>query len=167
MGLEIDLPEARSFAFSQAAVPLDRSRTEICLDNLPTSSSASVDAELSARFTEQVFGFRVSNRTKGMIFVRCKPTQDIDAVMRGIGRMRVIGISPAWWPRRHGPGNNVFSLSHSLTLSHHSEVRGRYKPGDCSDIQRIYFTEASAAPIFNSPSRALIQEACQWTREPR
>jgi catechol 2,3-dioxygenase-like lactoylglutathione lyase family enzyme len=33
----------------------------------------------------------------------------IDAFMRGIGRMRVKGQSPAWGPGRHGPGNNPFA----------------------------------------------------------
>jgi catechol 2,3-dioxygenase-like lactoylglutathione lyase family enzyme len=33
----------------------------------------------------------------------------IDSYMRGIGRMRVKGQSPAWGPGRHGPGNNPFA----------------------------------------------------------
>jgi catechol 2,3-dioxygenase-like lactoylglutathione lyase family enzyme len=33
----------------------------------------------------------------------------IDSFMRGIGRMRVAGQSPAWGPGRHGPGNNPFA----------------------------------------------------------
>ncbi|HEY8611260.1 MAG TPA: VOC family protein [Roseomonas sp.] len=33
----------------------------------------------------------------------------IDSFMRGIGRMRVMGQSPAWGPGRHGPGNNPFA----------------------------------------------------------
>jgi catechol 2,3-dioxygenase-like lactoylglutathione lyase family enzyme len=33
----------------------------------------------------------------------------IDSFMRGIGRMRVKGQSPAWGPGRHGPGNNPFA----------------------------------------------------------
>ena len=33
----------------------------------------------------------------------------IDSFMRGIGRMRVGGQSPAWGPGRHGPGNNPFA----------------------------------------------------------
>ena len=32
----------------------------------------------------------------------------MDAVMRGIGRLRDAGHEPVWGPGRHGPGNNVF-----------------------------------------------------------
>src|SRR5258708_22719536 len=34
---------------------------------------------------------------------------DIDAVMRGIGRMKDAGMATFWGPGRHGPGNNVFA----------------------------------------------------------
>jgi catechol 2,3-dioxygenase-like lactoylglutathione lyase family enzyme len=33
----------------------------------------------------------------------------IDSFMRGIGRMKTLGQSPAWGPGRHGPGNNPFA----------------------------------------------------------
>lgn len=89
-----------------------------------------VDAEATARFAEDILGFRVSDRTKGMVFVRCNRSHhsiafaragfaslnhiafemaDIDAVMRGIGRLRDVGMVPAWGPGRHGPGANVFA----------------------------------------------------------
>lgn len=88
------------------------------------------DAEASADFVEKALGFRVSDRTKGMVFVRCDQSHhsiafaragvatlnhiafemaDIDAVMRGIGRMRDYGLTAAWGPGRHGPGDNVFA----------------------------------------------------------
>ena len=88
------------------------------------------DAEYSARLAEDVLGFTVSDRTKGMAFVRCNASHhsiafaragytslnhiafemdDLDAVMRGIGRMRDAGFAPAWGPGRHGPGANVFA----------------------------------------------------------
>jgi hypothetical protein len=34
--------------------------------------------------------------------------QNLDAVMRGMTRMREAGFEPVWGPGRHGPGNNVF-----------------------------------------------------------
>lgn len=89
-----------------------------------------IDAEASGDFTEQALGFRVSDRTRGMVFVRCDAShhstafaragfaslnhiafemEDIDAVMRGVGRMRDIGLTAAWGPGRHGPGDNVFA----------------------------------------------------------
>ena len=88
------------------------------------------DAEGAAQLAEDVLGFTISDRTKGMVFVRCNTShhsiafaragysslnhiafemEDLDAVMRGIGRMRDAGFAPAWGPGRHGPGANVFA----------------------------------------------------------
>jgi 2,3-dihydroxy-p-cumate/2,3-dihydroxybenzoate 3,4-dioxygenase len=85
--------------------------------------------EESERFAVEVLGFQVSDRTRHMTFVRCNrkhhsiafahaeaaslnhiafEMENIDAVMRGIGRMRDAGFEIAWGPGRHGPGNNVF-----------------------------------------------------------
>jgi catechol 2,3-dioxygenase-like lactoylglutathione lyase family enzyme len=89
-----------------------------------------VSREQSERFAVDVLGFKVSDRTKHMTFVRCNrkhhslafahaelaslnhiafEMEDIDAVMRGVGRMRDAGFEIVWGPGRHGPGNNVFS----------------------------------------------------------
>jgi hypothetical protein len=35
--------------------------------------------------------------------------RDMDAVMRGVGRLRDHKFVPAWGPGRHGPGANVFA----------------------------------------------------------
>ena len=88
------------------------------------------DAEATGHLIEDALGFRVSDRTKGMVFVRCNESHhstafaragfsslnhiafemaDMDAVMRGIGRLRDQGMVPAWGPGRHGPGANVFA----------------------------------------------------------
>lgn len=88
------------------------------------------DAELMGQAVEDVLNFRVSDRTKGMVFVRCNTSHhstafaragfsslnhiafemdDLDAVMRGIGWMRDHGFAPAWGPGRHGPGDNVYA----------------------------------------------------------
>lgn len=90
----------------------------------------SADAEATATLAEAALGFRVSDRTKAMVFVRCNEAHhstafaragfaslnhiafemaDVDAVMRGIGRLRDHGLAPAWGPGRHGPGANVFA----------------------------------------------------------
>lgn len=89
-----------------------------------------IDAEATGHLAEEALGFRVSDRTKGMVFVRCNDShhstafaragiaslnhiafemEDVDAVMRGIGRLRDHGMAPAWGPGRHGPGANVFA----------------------------------------------------------
>ena len=90
----------------------------------------SADAEATGHLVEDALGFRVSDRTKGMVFVRCNDShhstafaragisslnhiafemEDLDAVMRGIGRLRDQNMAPAWGPGRHGPGANVFA----------------------------------------------------------
>lgn len=129
-GIEVELPEGEIFRFlaGAAGMPLlvgrdlPRKLTHVVL--------SATDAEASARFAEDVLGFTVSDRTRGMVFVRCNRShhsiafaragysslnhvafemEDVDAVMRGIGRLRDHGIAPVWGPGRHGPGNNVFA----------------------------------------------------------
>lgn len=90
----------------------------------------SEDAEKTGHLVEELLNFTVSDRTKAMVFVRCNDShhstafaragfsslnhiafemKDIDAVMRGVGRLRDHGMTPAWGPGRHGPGDNVFA----------------------------------------------------------
>lgn len=85
--------------------------------------------EASAKVLE-LLGFRISDVTKKMKFLRCSsdhhsmvmgfsggPTlnhlafemPDLDSLMRGIGRMRDHGFPVEWGPGRHGPGNNAFA----------------------------------------------------------
>jgi catechol 2,3-dioxygenase-like lactoylglutathione lyase family enzyme len=119
-----------------------------------------VSREESERFAVEVLGFKVSDRTKHMTFVRCNrkhhsiafahaeaaslnhiafEMQDIDAVMRGIGRMRDAGFEVVWGPGRHGPGNNVFGyfvapfgpiIEYTTEIS---EVDDSYKVGGPED----------------------------------
>lgn len=88
------------------------------------------DREAATRMLVDVFGFKVSDRTRVMNFLRCDELhhvvayadskqatlnhiafemQDTDAVMRGMGRLKDAGYPSVWGPGRHGPGNNVFS----------------------------------------------------------
>ena len=129
-GLIVELPEGELFRFlagASEADPLDGRDLPVQLTHVVLNSA---DAEASARIAEQALGFRVSDRTRGMVFVRCNDShhstafaragfsslnhvafemEDVDAVMRGIGRLRDHGHVPAWGPGRHGPGANVFA----------------------------------------------------------
>jgi 2,3-dihydroxy-p-cumate/2,3-dihydroxybenzoate 3,4-dioxygenase len=88
-----------------------------------------VDQDAAERFAVEKLGFKVSDRTAHMRFLRCnrkhhcvayaKATlpslnhiafemSGVDAVMRGIARLREAGYEAVWGPGRHGPGNNVF-----------------------------------------------------------
>ena len=129
-GLLVELPEGeqiRVLAGAAEAPLLDDPDLPVRLTHVVVNS---VDAEASALAAEKALGFRVSDRTRAMVFVRCNDShhsiafarsgfsslnhiafemQDMDAVMRGIGRLRDHAMTPAWGPGRHGPGANVFA----------------------------------------------------------
>ena len=129
-GLIVELPEGELFRFLANAKTVARIPARDAAVQLTHVVLNSADAEATADVAERVLGFRVSDRTKGMVFVRCNDShhstafarsgfsslnhvafemQDIDAVMRGIGRLRDHGVAPSWGPGRHGPGANVFA----------------------------------------------------------
>jgi catechol 2,3-dioxygenase-like lactoylglutathione lyase family enzyme len=81
-------------------------------------------------FWSRALGFTVSDRTTIMTFIRCNSDhhsialvqakhntlhhiafemENIEAVMRGGGRMRDAGFPIEWGVGRHGPGDNVFA----------------------------------------------------------
>jgi catechol 2,3-dioxygenase len=81
-------------------------------------------------FLERALGFTLADRTRIMAFMNCDRDHhslalgdadndalnhvaflmpDLDAVMRGGGRMRDAGHAIEWGPGRHGPGNNAFN----------------------------------------------------------
>lgn len=129
-GILVQLPEGEVFRFLHGAgdvAPLEGRDLPVKLTHVVMNAT---DAEATATAAEQVLGFRVSDRTRGMVFVRCNNShhsvafaraghsslnhiafemQDLDAVMRGIGRLRDSGMAPAWGPGRHGPGDNAFA----------------------------------------------------------
>jgi catechol 2,3-dioxygenase-like lactoylglutathione lyase family enzyme len=88
------------------------------------------DAASSQAYLEQVFGFKLIDKTGIMAFMNCNSDHhslafgitdndalnhiafvmpDVDAVMRGGGRMKDAGHAIEWGPGRHGPGNNTFN----------------------------------------------------------
>lgn len=88
------------------------------------------DVDATCAFMEQVLDFSLSDRTRIMAFMRCNSDHhsiafgitdndalnhvaflmpDVDAVMRGAGRMRDAGFGIEWGPGRHGPGDNAFN----------------------------------------------------------
>src|SRR6185436_1626220 len=124
-GLEIRGPEAQTYRFiieSSPPAPLPAERDKpIQLSHAVLNSA---DQEASERFAVEKLGFAVSDRTAHMRFVRCNrkhhcvayaksaspslnhiafEMKDVDAVMRGITRMREAGYESVWGPGRHGP----------------------------------------------------------------
>lgn len=90
----------------------------------------SAEVENATEFFSDVFGFKLSDRTKMMNFIRCNADHhsvafahgegstlnhiayempDLNSVMRGAGRMSDEGYAIEWGVGRHGPGNNVFA----------------------------------------------------------
>lgn len=128
-GFEIAGPEAQRYRFivetSKPATIASKDKP-IQLAHVVLNS---VDVEACERFAVEKLGFRVSDRTAHMRFLRCNRKHhcvayarselaslnhiafelpSLDAVMRGIGRLRDAGYDCVWGPGRHGPGNNVF-----------------------------------------------------------
>ncbi len=90
-------------------------------------NSANLDQQTG--FFIDVLGFKLSDQTDMMEFVRCSadhhsiamargagPTlnhmayevENVDGLMRGAGRMKKHGFNVEWGVGRHGPGDNVF-----------------------------------------------------------
>ena len=88
------------------------------------------DIDGTKRFFEQVLGFKLSDRSRAMAFLRCNDDHhavvladsgvnglnhiafmmpDLESVMRGAGRMIDHGYPIGWGVGRHGPGNNIFA----------------------------------------------------------
>jgi len=143
---EVKGPEGERYRFvvETPAAPLAAQRDRpIQLSHVVLNSK---DADAAERFAIEELGFRLSDRTRHMSFVRCNRVHhciayaragfaslnhiafemaDIDGVMRGIGRMRDAGFPPVWGPGRHGPGNNVFGYfvgPHGGVIEYTAEV---------------------------------------------
>jgi catechol 2,3-dioxygenase len=90
----------------------------------------STDVDEEAAFYEKALGFRLTDRSKMMAFVRCNSDHhavvraeakvnglnhiaflvpDWESVMRASGHMIDAGYPIAWGVGRHGPGDNVFA----------------------------------------------------------
>jgi catechol 2,3-dioxygenase-like lactoylglutathione lyase family enzyme len=130
-GFRFKTPEGLPMAISadvaqHGEVIADRSRptklTHVVLN------SARIDEQTS--FFQDVLGFRHSDSTDMMEFIRCCADHhsiayargtgpslnhmayempNFDGLMRGAGRMKQNGFNIEWGVGRHGPGNNIFT----------------------------------------------------------
>ncbi|MCM2292725.1 VOC family protein [Allorhizobium sp. BGMRC 0089] len=90
----------------------------------------SAEIEALSSFYQTVLGFKLTDRSKMMAFLRCNDDHhavvlaeapvnglnhiaflmpDLESVMRGAGRVVDHGTSIGWGVGRHGPGDNVFA----------------------------------------------------------
>ena len=128
-GFEIRGPEAQNYRFiveNEAVEPIADRERPIQLTHAVLNTA---DQDAAERFAVEKLGFIVSDRTAHMRFLRCNrkhhcvayaksalpslnhiafEMSGLDAVMRGIARLREAGYEAVWGPGRHGPGNNVF-----------------------------------------------------------
>jgi catechol 2,3-dioxygenase-like lactoylglutathione lyase family enzyme len=120
------------------------------------------DREGGTRTLTDVFGFKLSDRTRVMNFLRCDSLHhavayadakqlslnhiafempDLDSMMRGIGRVMDAGIESVWGPGRHGPGNNAFAYfiaPFGACVEYTSEIQrvdDNYRTGQPDDWQ--------------------------------
>lgn len=130
-GFRVSTPEGHPLCISadlapHAAVIDDRTRptklTHVVLN--------SAEVEKQTAFFLDVLGFKWSDSTVMMDFVRCCTDHhsvafargsgpslnhmayempNVDGLMRGAGRLRKSGYEIVWGVGRHGPGNNIFS----------------------------------------------------------
>ncbi len=107
-----------------------------------------------------LLGFKLSDRTERMNFIRCSSDHhsiaiakfggpslnhtafevpNFDALMRGAGRMKQNGFTVDWGVGRHGPGNNIFTYfrePNGLVVEYTAEVDqvdDSYKTGGPED----------------------------------
>ena len=131
-GFQVAGPEGEPYRFvaerdsAPAALPLDRAHP-IGVSHVVFNTG---DREAASRVLTDAFGFKLSDRTRIMNFLRCDEVHhvvaycdsrqatlnhiafevsDFDAVMSGMGRLKDAGQPTVWGPGRHGPGNNVFA----------------------------------------------------------
>jgi len=135
------------------------------------------DVPASQAFLEQVLDFSLSDRTRIMAFMRCNSDHhsialgdtdndalnhiaflmpDLDAVMRGGGRLKDAGHPIEWGPGRHGPGNNAFNYfigPFDIVVEYTAEVQqidDSYQSGQPEDWKwptgRVDHWGISAAP---------------------
>ncbi len=130
VALTLTDPDGRIFRLvhGDVQVPATRQRDKPLRLAHVVLNSDKVDATLG--FMQQVFDFSLSDRTRIMAFMRCNSDHhslalgdtdnnalnhiaflmpDVDAVMRGGGRMKDAGYGIEWGPGRHGPGDNAFN----------------------------------------------------------
>lgn len=152
-------------------------------------NSERVDAQ--TEYFCDLLGFRVSDRTERMHFIRCSADHhsvafakfggpslnhtafevpDFDALMRGAGRMKQSGFTVDWGVGRHGPGNNIFTYfrePNGLVVEYTAEVDqvdDSYKVGGPED-----WAKRVAGPDrwgFSEPPSEVLRKAMSGIPQP-
>ena len=183
-GFTVRDPEGRIVAVSADVGAHQRrgSRADVPM-KLSHAVMHSADADGTSRFYSDLFGFRVRDRTKGMDFLGCNADhhslafvrggpaphvhhvafelRDIDAVMRGAGRLKRSRITLEWGVGRHGPGNNVFAYFYDpagFVVEYTTEMQqvddATYRVGTPKDWDRP--TNSDQWGVAGSPSERFL-----------
>jgi catechol 2,3-dioxygenase-like lactoylglutathione lyase family enzyme len=131
IGFELRDPDNRTLRFSTDVAEAPRLNSTDDPMRISHIVLNTPQMEIVQQFLVDILGFRVADFSEDqMVFLRCHTDHhsialnradhasvnhvafelsDIDAYMRGIGRMKNGGYPLNWGPGRHGPGDNVFA----------------------------------------------------------
>ncbi len=153
-------PDGRVFRLvhgDEQIEPTDAPDMPVQLAHVVLNSS---HVEETRQFMERALDFSLSDRTRIMAFMRCNSDHhslalgdtdnnalnhiaflmpDLEAVMRGGGRMQDAGFPIEWGPGRHGPGDNAFNYfvgPFDIVIEYTAEVEqidDSYQAGQPSD----------------------------------
>jgi catechol 2,3-dioxygenase len=152
-------------------------------------NSENVDGE--TEYFCDLLGFRLSDRTERMNFIRCSPDHhsvafarfggpslnhtafevpSFDALMRGAGRMKHAGYTVDWGVGRHGPGNNIFTYfrePNGLVVEYTAEVEqvdDTYQTGQPEDwAKRVQGPDRWG---FSDPPSEVLRKAMGGNPQP-
>lgn len=141
------------------------------------------DIERQERFFCDVLGFRLTDATARMNFIRCSSYHhsialaraqgaglnhmayeipNFDGVMRGAGRLKKAGYGIEWGVGRHGPGNNIFSYfiePNGFVTEYTTEV------DIVDESTHVVGTPDYWAKLMNGPDRWGLAEPSKALRE--
>lgn len=141
------------------------------------------DIESQERFFCDVLGFRLTDSTARMDFIRCSSyhhsialaraqgaglnhmayeVPNFDGLMRGAGRMKKHGYKIGWGVGRHGPGNNLFSYfiePNGFVTEYTAEV------DTIDEATHVVGTPDYWAKVMNGPDRFGLADPSPELRE--
>lgn len=141
------------------------------------------DLDKQERFFMDVLGFRLTDSTARMDFIRCSSyhhsialaraqgaglnhmayeVSNFDGLMRGAGRMKKHGYKIGWGVGRHGPGNNLFSYfiePNGFVTEYTAEV------DTIDEATHIIGTPDYWAKVMNGPDRFGLADPSPELRE--
>jgi catechol-2,3-dioxygenase len=183
-GFSLRSPEGQALNIScdvegHAVTVTDRSRPEK-LSHVVLNVE---DIERQERFFCDVLGFRLTDSTARMNFIRCSSYHhsialaraqgaglnhmayeipNFDGVMRGAGRLKKAGYGIEWGVGRHGPGNNIFSYfiePNGFVTEYTTEV------DTVDESTHVVGTPDYWAGLMNGPDRWGLAEPSKALRE--